>query len=563
MIEHTLAVTGMHNALAETIRQQAAQQHATPWPTLSLSDFIAFNRTGDRAAYEKNYFDRRKRLAITGAAWLLDPGTENLTDLATALWQICQEPTWALPAHLFKSNNQGIKDAGALAPFLDLFSTETGQTVAYLLAAAQDQLPPELVDFVQYELHRRIFTPFMMNDWHWLYLHNNWAAVCAGSVGMAALSFYAPEDSQLRRILAKVDIGLQNFLVGFGPDGATEEGVDYWAYGFGYYLYFADQLARQTGDQRYLTDPRVAAIARFPYNITLFPGQYVKFGDTPLRSANIPSGLMSYCVQRLQAPLVTPLHYTGVDKNGRFAVLLHNLAWTDESLPVQLLPAETVLPDVAWHLTRRSGWAVAIKAGSNNVSHNHNDVGSWELITPTEAVVTELGSGEYTRDYFVEPARYHILEPRSLGHSVPLVNGQEQIAGPSTAGTLTVPAAGRSVIDFAAAYPVEAQLTRLTRTVTADDTQITLIDTADFKGPSNTLTEVLILPRKPVAVPGQPNVLQLGAQWQLIDTLGGDCTVEELTSHDHAGQPYQIFRLRLQYHFGDSGKVTLRLRSTL
>lgn len=47
MIEHTLAVTGMHNALAETIRQQAAQQHATPWPTLNLSDFIAFNRTGD------------------------------------------------------------------------------------------------------------------------------------------------------------------------------------------------------------------------------------------------------------------------------------------------------------------------------------------------------------------------------------------------------------------------------------------------------------------------------------------------------------------------------------
>lgn len=554
-----LTIKGLHNPLTGAIHQQAIEERKRPLPELTLADFLAFKRTGDRAAYEQAYFARRRRLSVFGTAWLLDPTEDNSAALADILWSVCQEPTWALPAHFFKADGDGLKAPGAFASFLDLFAAETGQTVAYLLAAAQDHLPPELTAWVRYELQRRIFTPFLTQDWQWLYRHNNWAAVCSGSIGMAALSYYSDQSPELAKILAKVSVGMQNFLAGFGPDGASEEGIDYWAYGFGYYIYFAAQLARQTGDNHYLSAPKVKLIARFPYAASLFPGYYVKFGDTPTRTPDLPSGLLSYCTRHLGAPLPAPIHYSALDKNGRFAVLLHNLAWTDETLPTTPLAAETTLATVSWRLSRRKDWALASKAGNNGVSHNHNDIGSWELLTSTMPVVTELGSGEYTRDYFDDHKRYQLLEPRSLGHSVPLINGHEQIAGVGARGTLQTPVADETIIDYAAAYPAAARVVSLTRTFLTRTNMILITDTTEFTTAENSFSEVLILPTMPLRIPGQDNCWQLAADWRLQVSAGGQSVVEKLTTQDHLGQSYHVFRLRITYQFGKTGRVMLQL----
>ena len=74
------------------------------------------------------------------------------------------------------------------------------------------------------------------------------------------------------------------------------------------------------------------------------------------------------------------------------------------------------------------GNGFAAKGGNNAENHNHNDIGHFLCVFEGEMLLSDLGAGEYTKDYFSD-GRYQILCNRSLGHSVPLINGTEQLEG--------------------------------------------------------------------------------------------------------------------------------------
>jgi hypothetical protein len=91
------------------------------------------------------------------------------------------------------------------------------------------------------------------------------------------------------------------------------------------------------------------------------------------------------------------------------------------------------LPDLAvWisHGCDHSGtrWALATKAGHNGEHHNHNDCGSFMLVVNDQPMIEEIGAPQYERDFFT-PKRYEFLAARTLGHSLPIINGCEQQAG--------------------------------------------------------------------------------------------------------------------------------------
>lgn len=56
---------------------------------------------------------------------------------------------------------------------------------------------------------------------------------------------------------------------------------------------------------------------------------------------------------------------------------------------------------------------MAAKGGNNGEPHNHNDVGSFFYLVGDEMLLTDLGAGEYTKEYFHE-GRYRILCNNSL-----------------------------------------------------------------------------------------------------------------------------------------------------
>ena len=111
-------------------------------------------------------------------------------------------------------------------------------------------------------------------------------------------------------------------------------------------------------------------------------------------------------------------------------------------------------------------WEFAAKGGHNDEAHNHNDCGSYLINIDGTPAVIEIGAPEYTREYF-GPRRYQNIAARSLGHSVPLVNGIEQAPGLSFNSVVLKHEFGADKVtfslDLSGCYPDEANIVRLER----------------------------------------------------------------------------------------------------
>ena len=172
----------------------------------------------------------------------------------------------------------------------------------------------------------------------------------------------------------------------------------------------------------------------------------------------------------------------------------------------------TVLSDAQWVIYRsKNGAGMAAKGGHNAEPHNHNDAGSFFYLSGKDFLLTDLGCGEYTRDYFSEK-RYEYLCCRSLGHNVPVINGGEQLAGAGyRCDAFETDGHGRTVISFAGAYG-NPKLESLIRTLDWDEEDGTLQveDCFRFTEPPQSVKENLITPWKPEI---QGNVIRIqGAQ---------------------------------------------------
>jgi hypothetical protein len=112
-------------------------------------------------------------------------------------------------------------------------------------------------------------------------------------------------------------------------------------------------------------------------------------------------------------------------------------------------------------------WDFAAKAGHNDEHHNHNDCGGFLLNVDSVRLVAEIGAPEYVKGFF-GPERYDFLAARSLGHSVPLINGHEQSAGAAFASRVVTyslnPDRVEFVVDATACYPAEAGCRQFLRT---------------------------------------------------------------------------------------------------
>ncbi|NUT34876.1 MAG: hypothetical protein HOV79_17605 [Hamadaea sp.] len=523
---------------------EAAAGDDAPLPLLTFSAYQDFFRTGSRRGYEALYFRRRARLNALGAAALLVPGLD-VTRLQDLLWEICDEHTWALPAHI----HYGDREGWGPGQTLDLFAAETADALAEIVVGLGDRLDPLVHQRVRAEIDRRVLTPLAdPRPLSWEGFGNNWESVCAGAAGMAALAL--EEDPQrLEAMLERCRRAMDRFLAGYGDDGGCPEGVDYWVYGFGYFVYFAEALRARTGEDL-LDDPKVREIAAFPHRAALGDGAYLPFSDASGRPF-LPAGLVCKLAERFGTPapaVVTSFHD---DYCHRWAHLARTLAWYRPAPPVrEQLAAADFLPDLAWVVDRGAladgGAAVfAAKGGHNDEPHNHNDLGHFLLHVRGDNVLTDLGAGEYTKEYFSD-GRYDSIYTTSLGHSVPVVDGCGQEPGPDRRATVLrheVLADGvRFDLDLTSAYAVDGLTSLIRRLHWHRDGRLDLTDEVVAERPLS-FEEVFISRHRPDL---DGDAL---AQWAGAVTLtsAGDHerALDELVGSDHHGHPDQIFRLRL------------------
>ncbi len=422
-----------HAEALDVVEKAAREALGTPLPDLPWSKFRLFRDTGDRATFEKPFFDRRVRLANLLAAILGGRDTDGalLAALEDAMWETCNEFTWSIPAHLWRAGprERRMRDERHM---LDLFSAETGFYLAEALHFLGDRLDPDVVSRVRAEIRDRVLDSYLgpyETPW-WADGRNNWAAVCAGSIG-AAFLYEERDPARLRAALVPVVGTLEAFIDSFPEDGACEEGVGYWHYGFGHFALFAELLREYTaGAIDLFGAPGVRRIADFPQAVRLSEDRVASFSDGG--RFFVPGGWL---------PSLLHAHFHEVSAgpgalrpNPRFAKashLLRSFVLCDPATTAAPPPdAVSHLPDAQWLVVRRAPFAFAAQFGNNGVSHNHNDVGSFLLVDGGREGPMDLGSGLYTRQYF-GPERYsdEILCCGSQGHSLPMVGGARQKPG--------------------------------------------------------------------------------------------------------------------------------------
>jgi len=394
-------------------------------PQIPYSTYVDFYKNGSRKEFEESYFERRKQLTALGLYLQWDDSKDTIDYFQELLWAISNEFSWCLAAHLqYREDTFGEDSAKAI----DLFSAETAQTLSEIIIIHKDKIDLLLFNHIKKQIKDRIIEPFINKNWEWETATHNWSAVCGGCIGITALLMEKEEKQKV--ILNKVEKALEFYISGFGYDGATLEGIGYWSYGFGYYIYY-----KALKNEIYLQDnqeesSKIEDISNFPQSIQISEKVFLPFSDAP-PNMTLPSGLLSYLHKRhnIKVPLIKEISEFDFDHCYRWAHVSRNLWWTSEEiLNKELEDGSCYFQDAKWMVHRKDKLFFAIKEGTNNEPHNHNDVGSFVAAIDGEIILTDLGAGAYTKGYFGSE-RYTYNHTRSYWHSVPLINNCEQEEG--------------------------------------------------------------------------------------------------------------------------------------
>lgn len=478
----------VYRPLREGLLEKWEKEGRNPIPALNYSAYRRFHYDGDRDEYEKPYFARRRALDVCALLVLIYPENEEyMIQLMDLIYAVCDEYTWCLPAHqteLGKNNNRHI----------DLFAAETGMCLSEIYTLLSDRLEPLIADRIRVEIDRRIIQSFLDTTFFWERVGTNWAAVCAGSV---SCTFMLMRPDLMPRVKERFTTAMRYFLGGFGPDGVCEEGFGYWCYGFGFFTVWADMYRTFTeGAEDWFKLDKVRAVAPFLSRMYLTEGCTVSFADAG-RTGRYSPAVLHYLKDEYPDTVVVPdpAYMEMMDACGRWCTLLRSFTWLKaEYLTPAAAAAEEMVyyaPSVHWLVKRGKVYSFAAKGGHNAEPHNQHDIGSFILAKNGHQILTDPGSGVYTRQYFSGP-RYTYVSCGSHGHSVPYFGTDADRAergffygyqkdGKQFRARDVVFEEDTFTLDIAPAYGEEF-VRRVTRTFTFTENGFTLRDEFDVDG---------------------------------------------------------------------------------
>jgi hypothetical protein len=529
---------------------RAEADMADPIPALPAELYFDFQRTGRREGYEDAQRQRRNMLyRLTLAEWL--DGKGRFTDaIENIAWARLEETNWAWPAH---ARTLDMPDR----PTLDLAAAMTALDLAETAYLAGQDFSPSLLARIRSEVDRRAIRPFLeRNDIWWLHTTpekqvNNWTAVCvAGVVGAAC--YLETDLDRLAEIIARGLHSLADYLETFDSQGGSSEGPDYWSYGFGNYVVLAHLLHARTGGAiDLLAGELIRDIAQFPLRTVMAPGVWVSFSDSD-SNASFHPGLLTHLSERLELPELTALGMRNdfvVDHFNQFAWPLRQFAWPLPETNTEFGGSRhDWYQDMAWMISRLDpaepgSLRLAVKGGHNDEMHNQNDVGSLIVVSNGKVVLTDPGRGRYSKAYF-GPDRYSNIFASSRGHSVPFINGHEQVEGADRAASVLRHTHDGSQdvleLDMAAAYPEDAGLKTLQRSVTLERAgagRVLVEDHFTFAAGDGQFQSVLVTP---LAVTTESDAVVIGdAKGGVRVAFDGGALDVSLDQHKQAEKQYQ------------------------
>lgn len=420
------------------------------YPVIRATDFMEFTRTGNRALYEDKLFGRRIALNALVLAECAENQGRFLDDIINGIYAICEESAWQLPAH-----NTYIRDTPQLPlpdvtrPLIDLFQAETGAVLAaagYLMKHPLDQVSPCICAMISDRLQQRIFTPYLQEHFWWMgdgqSPMNNWTVWCTQNVLMAA-AFAALPQEQMEAVFHKACRSIDYFLAEYGDDGCCDEGAQYYRHAGLCLFNCLEILNAVTGDHfaSLYREAKIRNIAGYIEKVHVAGPYYVNFSDcSPV--AGRCSAREFLFGKRTDNPALMQL--AAADYRDSEDPLLseeHNLFYRlqtlfhHEEMTAFCPPHQTgentcgtrthYFPSVGLFLAQNEQYFLAVKAGDNDDSHNHNDTGSFTIYKHGLPFFIDIGVETYQKKTF-SPRRYEIWTMQSQYHNLPTFIGCTQ-----------------------------------------------------------------------------------------------------------------------------------------
>jgi hypothetical protein len=477
----------------------AAEEAAiAPWPHVPASIYREYAVDGNRTHYEDLHFARRKILAALVLGECSEGQGRWLPAILDAIWSICEESSWCLPAHI------GVQRAGSglpdtREPTLDLFAAETGALLAwtlYLLKQPLAEISPLIAERITREVDQRVLTPALeRDDYGWMGFKirpvNNWNPWINSNWLASALLLEQDGDRRLKAV-SKILRSLDMFLVDYPEDGGCDEGPNYWGRAGASLFDCLDLLHNASaGKLNAFSHELVGNMARYIYRAHIGGDYYLNFADA---SAVVqPEAVLVYrfgkqirddAMQSFGAWLAHREHLfetfqpdrpiQRTSSLGRELPALFSLGDLRVVKAGVPLLRDTWLPGIQVFTARdeagsEKGFYLAAKGGHNDESHNHNDIGQFVIYTDGQPLIIDAGVETYTRKTF-SPQRYEIWTMQSAYHSLPLINDIQQAEGREYKAGWVRYEQGEGQVGFeleiAPAYPPEAMLQSWVRKLT-------------------------------------------------------------------------------------------------
>ncbi len=444
--------TEQGKAFIATIKKQYDEKYADkPIYALEYSQFKRFYIDGDRSSFQAQYFDRRKRLMLLQVLAVSDDS--YLEDLENILSAICDEFMWILPAHAFEDGVVAKHD------FVDLYSAETAFYLSETVYVLGDKLSADIRNKIRLSVKMKVIDVFENGRSYFEETHSNWAAVCSCGVGLAYLYLFPERFEAVKDRLFNC---MEHYLLGISEDGYCEEGMNYWQYGFGFFVIFFDVYTQLIGERpEILTRQKVYNLLKYPTNAHMADGVYLPFSDGGAsKFTSYPE--IVYAIKNVfgDAFDLIPMR---LDLNHVRALMFRALYGLDKYGDYEskgFVKGTVYYQEREVFIHKENKYAFTVKCGTNYEMHNHNDVGSFQIVRGGKRLIADLGAGEYTKGYFRDPEERFgdkVFVCGSMSHSVPIIEGKYQRWWKPYRGKVLSQSEREIVMDIAGAYDENAQ----------------------------------------------------------------------------------------------------------
>lgn len=450
------------------------------WKIVRATSYLEFERSGDRNIMQGPLGQNTQAVADLLIAELAEGKGRFIDDLIDGVFRLCEMTTWASSAHnILQKTGRALPSYDDL--ILDLGDGNISNMLSWTYYFLKDEfakVDPEISRRLRHELQKRTMDVYMNNDTLWWMarrnkgsMQNNWNPWCNSN---ALLTFMLLENDKdvLANVVYESMRSVDEYINYVKSDGACEEGPSYWGHAAGKMFDYLEMLKTITGGKvDVFDDESIKNMGEYIYRSYVGNGWVVNFADASAKGGGdafliyrYGKAVNSEGMKRFAGLLMPKV--SAPQPSVDFYRLFSSLDIVDELSKVTpgiIHEQFTWYPQTEFcYLSSKEGLCFAGKGGFNNESHNHNDVGTFNLYLDETPVMIDAGVGTYTRQTF-SGERYKIWTMQSNFHNLPMINGVPQSFGSQYKSANATAKKNFFSVDIAKAYPENAQVEKWIR----------------------------------------------------------------------------------------------------